>query len=162
MIRSIFFVLVCSNMLFAQLLENQHRVKSKYADFPNFMQYNEIVKKEKNKNLYQIAHESFFAMDSAVSYTLSGRELRAINMAVADAPSVMRSNDLYLESVYIYKINSKILYICIDLNENEYFFKKNGKFDNTSKSKISGSLRGDGGGEYLINLKTMTIIEKKW
>ncbi len=84
MIRSIFFVLVCSNMLFAQLLENQHRVKSKYADFPNFMQYNEIVKKEKNKNLYQIAHESFFAMDSAVSYTLSGRELRAINMAVAD------------------------------------------------------------------------------
>ncbi len=80
-------------------------------------------KKRTSKSLYQLAHESYFAMDSAKGYTLSGRELRAVNMIVSNVPGAL-DKDPFLESVYIYKLNSEVLYICIGPNENEYYMKK--------------------------------------
>ena len=142
----------------AQLLESEER--SVYQNHPNLDYFDKISKKRTNKSLYQLAHESLFAMDSAKGYTLSGRELRAVNMIVSNVPGVL-DKDPFLESVYIYKLNSEVLYICIGPNENEYYMKKSGVFDNSSKKRGKGMIRGGGGGEYLVNLKTMSVIEKK-
>ena len=160
--KIIALLLLLTTIIFAQLLENQQNSKSIYSIYdghPNFEYFDKIAKKKNNKGLYQLARNGYFAMDSASAYTLSGRELRAINMVVSNAPGFI-DDDPFLESIYVYKLNSEVLYICIELNENEYYMKKNGVFDNTSKKQGKRIRRVGGGGEYLVNVKKMTIIEK--
>ena len=98
-------------------------------------------------------------MDSARAYTLSGRELHAINLAMQKHSNSLDKGQ-YFKSIYIYKINSELLYIYIGLNENEYLMEEKGGFYNSSKKQPIRGRFGGGGGEYLFNLKTMTLVER--
>lgn len=153
------------NASFAQLIDTVPKRKKvnfddvHYKQTPKLKYYNDLLKKEKNKSLYSLAKESYYAMDSARAYTLSGRELQAINLAMQNHSSILDDGQ-YFKSIYIYKINSELLYISIGRNENEYLMEEKGGFENSSKKNPEGVIRGGGGGEYLFNLKTMTLIEK--
>ena len=153
------------NLSFGQLLDTVPKRKKinfdevHYKQTPKLKYYNDLLKKEKKKSLYYLAKESFYAMDSTRAYTLSGRELQAINLAMQNHSSLLDDGQ-YFKSIYIYKINSELLYIHIGRNENEYLMKENGGFENSARKKPVGAVFGGGGGEYLFNLKTMTLIEK--
>ena len=166
-IKKILIVLlsIFCGMSFAQLLDTlPKRIKinfweSHYEQAPNLKYYDSLLKKEKNKHLLDLAQESYYAMDSARAYTLSGRELHAINLAMQKHSNSLDKGQ-YFKSFYIYKINSELLYIYIDLNDNEYDMEKKGVFDNSSKKQRKRGRKGGGGGEYLFNLKTMTLVER--
>ena len=166
-IKKILIVLlsIFCGMSFAQLLDTQPKRKkinfweSHYEQAPNLKYYDNLLKKEKGKHLYDLAQESYYAMDSERAYTLSGRELHAINLAMQKHSNSLDKGQ-YFKSIYIYKINSELLYIYIDLNENEYLMEEKGGFYNSSKKQPIGGRFGGGGGEYLFNLKTMTLVER--
>ena len=166
-IKKILIVLlsIFCGMSFAQLLDTQPKRKkinfweSHYEQAPNFKYYDSLLKKEKNKHLLDLAQESYYAMDSARAYTLSGRELHAINLAMQKHSNSLDKGQ-YFKSIYIYKINSELLYIYIGLNENEYLMEEKGGFYNSSKKQPIRGRFGGGGGEYLFNLKTMTLVER--
>ena len=166
-IKTILIVLlsIFCGMSFAQLLDTLPKRKKmdfyerKYDKTPNLKYYDSLLAKEKNKHLYDLAHESYYAMDSARAYTLSGRELHAINLVMQKHPSMLDDGP-YFQSIYIDKINSELLYIYIGLNENEYHMEEKGVFDNSSKKQPKVGRFGGGGGEYLFNVKTMTLVEK--
>lgn len=130
-----------------------------YNKTPKLKYYNDLLKKEKNKRLLDLAKEYYYAMDSTRAYTLSGRELHAINLAMQKHSNSLDKGQ-YFKSIYIYKINSELLYIYIGLNENEYLMEEKGGFYNSSKKQPIGGRFGGGGGEYLFNLKTMTLVER--
>ena len=164
-IKTILIVLlsIFCGMSLAQLLDTlPQRInfwESHYEQTPNLKYYDNLLKNEKGKHLYNLAQESYYAMDSARAYTLSGRELRAINLVMQRHPHPL-DKDQYFNSIYIYKINSELLYIYIGLNENEYLMEEKGVFYNSSKKQPIGGRFGGGDGEYLFNVKTMTLVEK--
>ena len=141
-IKCLFFLLLCANFAFGQLLEERKRINI-YDNHPGFKYYWDIVKKEKKKSLSQMSYESPFFIETGKSISLSENELLAVNMVVDkhkknSRPSPMQS------SIYIYKIDQKILYVEIT------------QYKRTTNRP---SPRG-GGSTFLIDLEKMSIIDE--
>lgn len=141
-IKCLFFLLFCSNFSFGQLVEKKQRINV-YANHPNFKYYGDFVKKEKKKSLLQMSYESPLFMEMGNSISLSENELLAINMAVNKHNKNSSSSLPIQSSIYIYKIDKKILYVHIAENK-----------------QVAKRVKGGGGSEFLIDLEKMSIVDE--
>lgn len=135
-------ILIFSGMVNAQLLDLPKK-KNIYDDHPYFKYFGDAVKKETGKSLLQLAYDSPSNLKKGQFAVMSESELRAINIAVEahqkSASKVIPAQN----SIYAYKIDSKVLYIHVVSNKSE----KKHEF-------------GGGDSEFIFDLEKMVIIDE--
>lgn len=133
--------LIFSGMANAQLLDLPK--KKLPDDHPYFKYFGDAVKKETGKSLLQLSYDSPSNLKKGQFAVMSESELRAINIAVEahqkSASKVIPAQN----SIYAYKIDSKVLYIHVVSNKSE----KKHKF-------------GGGDSEFIFDLEKMVIIDE--
>ncbi len=142
-ICSIFFVFfILISISYAQLLETQQK-RSIFDKHVHFKYYNEIVKKETGRTLNQLAHDSKTSFAKGFSITFSETELQAINMVLIKHKNKSSTMIPFKNLIFVYKVDSEILYIHI------------------GTERIKGEfVKGGGDSEFLVDLNKMSIIDE--
>ena len=109
----------------------------------HFKYYNEIVKKETGRTLNQLAHDSRISFAKGFSITFSETELQAINLVLIKHTKKSSAEIPFKNLIFVYKVDSEILYIHIGTE------RIKGKF-----------VKGGGDSEFLVDLNKMSIIDE--
>lgn len=135
-------ILFFSCMVNAQLLDLPKK-KNVYDEHPYFKYYGDVVKKETGKSLLQLAYDSPSNLKTGQFAVMSESELHAINIAVAAHQKGASNASPVQNSIYVYKIDSKTLYIHVVSNKSE------------TRHKFGG-----GDSEFIFDLEKMIVIDK--
>ena len=130
------------NISYAQLLEVQQK-RNIFDNHVHFKYYNEIVKKETGRTLNQLAHDSRISFAKGFSIIFSETELQAINLVLIKHTKKSSAEIPFKNLIFVYKVDSEILYIHIGTE------RIKGKF-----------VKGGGDSEFLVDLNKMSIIDE--